>query len=107
MATSFDDALGALLADAPRQMGVQLLDQLLLNPWFYAVLLGVLLLEGLVPARPRQRSFSVGFRQDLLWTAVKVPFNVLAIGFYLILFRQLYLDHLDFLTIHAVDDWPW
>ncbi len=103
----FRDRLAAGWSSAPGGLARAFAIEILLNPWFYAVLALVLLLERLVPADPQQKPLSKGFLQDAAW----VPFTLVAHAFVLplhILFlRHLYDRYLGFLTLESVAAWPW
>lgn len=80
--------------------------ELFLNPWFYGIFAGVLILEWLIPARASQRSLSRGLEADLFWVLLKTTAHVTLLPFYLALLQGLYSRHLDFLTFDAVEAWP-
>jgi sterol desaturase/sphingolipid hydroxylase (fatty acid hydroxylase superfamily) len=84
-----------------------LVEEIFLNPWFYAVFALVLLLERLVPAKAGQGSLVRGARADFLWVLIKMGIYAWMLPVYLALLRFLYDRHLGFLTIRSVTHWPW
>jgi len=81
-------------------------EEFLLNPWFYAVIAGVLVLERLIPADPHQGLLSKGARQDLVWIPFKLLIQAGFIPVVIVLLRLGYDRYLGFLTIDAVAAWP-
>jgi len=100
------DAIQQRLLATPGEFWRSLERDFFLNPWFYGVIVSVLLLERWMPADPRQSLLSKGTRQDLVW----VPFKLLLhAGFFpavVVLLTLGYHRYLGFLTIEAVKDWP-
>jgi sterol desaturase/sphingolipid hydroxylase (fatty acid hydroxylase superfamily) len=82
-----------------------LVSEILLNPWFYGVLLTVAVLERLLPASPRP-PLAAGVRNDFVWVFLKLLVNASILPLWVVLLRFLYGHYLDFLTIHWVDAWP-
>lgn len=80
--------------------------EVVLNPWFYAVFAGVLLLEHLVPAADGQPLLSRGLRQDAVWIFLKTLAHSSLLPIYVLFLQHEYDRHLGFLTIHAVESWP-
>ena len=76
------------------------------NPIFYIGTVIVLLLERRFPAKPHQKTFSVGFTQDIVWVAVQAVLQVVVISFYTAFLVALYRQHLNFLTVQWVSDLP-
>src|SRR5262245_54612025 len=105
--SGFQTSLRAGWEAAPANLWLAFVQEILLNPWFYAVLALVCLLERLIPADPQQKPLSKGILQDVVW----VPFTLFAHAFVLplhILFlRCLYQRYLGFLTLQSVAGWPW
>lgn len=81
-------------------------EEFFLNPWFYAVIAVVLLLERLMPADPKQGVLSPGTRQDLVWVPFKLLVHASFIPAVIVLLRLGYDRYLSFLTIDAVAAWP-
>jgi len=77
-----------------------------LSPVLWVLLLAVLLLEYLRPARPGQKVFSSGFFQDGVWFVLSVAFRITLLAAYVALLRTLYDRHLSFLNLHGVDALP-
>lgn len=75
------------------------------NPFTYAVVLLVFLLERVIPARREQRVFSVGLAQDFVWFNADCIFRMFWIGMFVNLLHQFYNQHLGFLTIQEVASW--
>lgn len=84
-----------------------LMSEFLTTPCFYVVILGVLLVERLMPARLEQGPLSRGVRQDLLWVPLKLFTLIWLLPMYLLALRWVFDHHLGFLRIEAVADWPW
>ncbi len=81
--------------------------ELLLNPWFYAVLVLVLALERLIPAQEQQSSVTTrGARQDMLWVIVKIPAFALFLPAYAVVLHHIYDRYLGGLTVEAARSWP-
>lgn len=76
------------------------------SPWVWLLLLAVLLLEYLRPAKPGQKVLSNGLFQDGVYFALSVAFRIGVLAFYVGLLRAVYDRHLSFLTLHAVEAWP-
>lgn len=106
-----DPGVGVKFTQSLKASGTAFLEKLysevLLNPWFYGVFAAVLLLEHLVPARPGQKLASRGLRHDAIWIGFKMLAHATLLPIYLLFLGALYQRHLSFLTIHAVESWPW
>jgi sterol desaturase/sphingolipid hydroxylase (fatty acid hydroxylase superfamily) len=89
-----------------REFWKLLSNEIFLNPWFYAVIVAVLLLERLVPARDDQAMLSPGMRQDLGWVPFKLLMNASFIPALIVLLRLGYERYLHFLTIQPIAAWP-
>lgn len=100
------DRVAHQLGEAPLHVMRTLMGEFLTTPWFYAVLLAVLLLERLVPANTAQGSFSLGLRQDLVWVPLKLVTLIWILPLYILILRFLFDQYLGFLRIDAVADWP-
>jgi sterol desaturase/sphingolipid hydroxylase (fatty acid hydroxylase superfamily) len=107
MEPAFRTALGDSAAGSPDRLSRTLLTEFFLNPWFYAVILLVAVLEWAVPAKRQQRFLSRGVLQDLAWVFFKLVAQAWALPFYVVFLRHLFDRHLSFLTIDAVAAWPW
>ncbi|HBL27238.1 MAG TPA: hypothetical protein DD490_10425 [Acidobacteria bacterium] len=99
-------SLGDRLTATFGELGKALREEFFLNPWFYAVVAGVLLLERLIPADPGQGLLSKGARQDLVWVPFKLLVHASFIPAVIVLLRLGYDRYLGFLTIDAVASWP-
>jgi sterol desaturase/sphingolipid hydroxylase (fatty acid hydroxylase superfamily) len=73
--------------------------EVLVAPVTWCVMLGILILERFLPAKPAQRTFSVGFVEDVLYFAWSIAVNVLITTVYVQLLRAFYREYLSFLTI--------
>lgn len=102
-----DERLALLGGDIARRIDDQFVGAVLGNPWFYAGLVLVLVLERLAPARPLQPTRAAGVRHDVLWALLGFPLGVAVIGALLFTLREIYRAHLEFLTIRQVQEWPW
>lgn len=76
------------------------------NPWFYGVFGLVLVLEQLIPAKKEQNVLSIGAWQDFFWIFLKLFVHATILPVYTFLLLIFYQEHLGFLTITAVSDWP-
>ncbi len=74
-----------------------------LNPWTYAVVFGVFLLESLIPINRQQKPWSVGMVQDLLWAHTDAFFRSVWLPLYLVWLHGVYDRHLSFLTVHLFE----
>ena len=72
----------------------------------WLLLVGILLLEHLWPARSGQKILSVGFFQDGVYFVLSVGFRLAFLGLYVALLRAVYDRHLDFLTLRGLEAWP-
>jgi sterol desaturase/sphingolipid hydroxylase (fatty acid hydroxylase superfamily) len=72
----------------------------------WAFLGGVFVLEMLVPAKPGQRLFSVGFVQDFVWFVVWRSSQHFVVIHWLTLLRWAYDHTLWFLTADVAAGWP-
>ena len=85
-----------------------LVEELVFNPWFYAVFALTLVLEWKFPAQPGKSSLtSRGSWQDMLWVFIKLPILVTGLPLLAVTLHYVYDNYLSFLTIHAVAEWPW
>jgi len=71
----------------------------LLNPVFYVVLATVFALEQVIPAKPDQRTFSVGLAQDFLWFGLDGVMRLALIPIYAALLTSVYDRYLPWLTL--------
>lgn len=99
-------ALRASLAAGLPTLYRTLVSEFFLNPWFYGVLAGVMLLERLLPASAGQTPLASGVRNDFSWVFLKLLMHAWVLPLWVVLLRFLYGRYLDFLTIHQVDAWP-
>ncbi len=77
-----------------------------LNPWNYALLIFVFVLERVMPARKEQRVFSAGLFQDFIWSNTDALFRMAWLPLFIGFLKSMYNAHLGFLTIHAIALWP-
>jgi sterol desaturase/sphingolipid hydroxylase (fatty acid hydroxylase superfamily) len=105
-----DPALMALLrgslSEALPSFYRTLFTEFLLNPWFYGVFAGIVLLERLLPASPAQPLLATGVRNDFSWIFLKLFLGALVVPLWVVLLRYVYGRYLQVLTIHWVDNWP-
>jgi sterol desaturase/sphingolipid hydroxylase (fatty acid hydroxylase superfamily) len=88
-----------------RYMG--LAGEILLNPYFYLVIVGIFILECLIPVKKDQKSLSVGMFQDFFWfVADYIVLGIVLMAVYTGFLRFLYDKYLSFLTIKTVETWP-
>jgi len=81
-------------------------ERTLTDPIFVAAVALIFVLEWRFPARPRQKIFSAALAQDFVWVFFAVTTRVVFVAGYVGLLREIYRDHLSFLTIEAVRAWP-
>ncbi|HEX4966801.1 MAG TPA: sterol desaturase family protein [Thermoanaerobaculia bacterium] len=88
-------------------LAANFLQDIVLNPWFYLVVGGVMVLERLIPAVKDQPVLSRGFFQDLVWAPFTLIMHAFLLPLHIALLAFLYNRYLDFLTVHSLDSWPW
>ena len=107
----FDSGFHEQTSDAVWRAGDSLYQTLMkeffLTPWFYLLVVGILVLERFIPAAPRPQMLTKGLRQDLLWVVLHVFVLAWLLPTYIIFLRFLFDRHLAFLKIDAVQAWPW
>jgi len=82
------------------------LNNVILTPIFALTVLVVYFLERFFPADPNQKFFSKNFRFDFFFLFFdKIGEFFFIVGFVSLL-NFIYVQHLSFLTIHAVETWP-
>lgn len=86
---------------------VKTLKETLLNPFFMAAMGGILLLERFFPANPKQKVISLSLFQDFCWLLVDAVTKIMIVGVYVGWLAAVYAAHFDFLTIRAVEEWPY
>lgn len=87
------------------RMGEELRTNLLVltfaNPIFYLGTVLILLAERRWPAQVGQKSFSIGFKQDLVWLFFESILHATVLTVYAAALRALYRAYFGFLTIHS------
>jgi len=78
----------------------------LLNPVFYVLLATVFALEQVIPAKPDQRTFSMGLAQDFLWFGLDGVMRLALIPIYAALLTSVYDRYLPWLTLDFMRTWP-
>jgi sterol desaturase/sphingolipid hydroxylase (fatty acid hydroxylase superfamily) len=78
----------------------------LMSPAFYVVVISTLLLQKLLPANPKQKSFNISLAQDIVWFVYETLLNAIVITTYVYVLREIYRQHFNFLTIEAAVQWP-
>lgn len=76
------------------------------SSWFWGPLGVLLLAERLVPAKPGQKTLSVGFCQDVVWFLATPVFAIVLVWKFKLLVRTLYDHHLRHLEVDVVSMWP-
>jgi sterol desaturase/sphingolipid hydroxylase (fatty acid hydroxylase superfamily) len=76
------------------------------TPYFYLFVAIAFGLEWLIPAERRQRLFSRGMVQDLLWFLMYMTIGAGAFTLWGTILNRFYQNHLSFLTIDAMQSWP-
>ncbi len=77
-----------------------------LSIWFWCALALTLVLQRLIPADPRQRIFSVGLAQDLVWFFYEAVLHALVFVTYVSLITRFYNKFLASLTITSLNQAP-
>jgi len=78
----------------------------LLSGEFYVIVALTLLLQRFFPADPKQKSFNISLAQDMVWFFYETLLNAIVITTYVYVLREIYGQHLNFLTIEAALQWP-
>lgn len=97
-----EDSLGRTLT----QSMIFVSTHFLTNPWFYAIFLGVILLERAVPAAEGQRLFSRGLGTDVIWVLPKLLFHATLMPLYVITLQQLFERYFGGMSLTAMAQWP-
>lgn len=104
----FRGGLTASLGAAPAGFWHAFTQEILLNPWFYGVLVLVCLLERLIPANPSQTTLSRGVFQDIgAWVPLTLFAHAFILPLHILFLRYVYEHYLAFLTIKSASSWPW
>ena len=82
-----------------------LLDEMT-TPIFVVAVLVILMLERVFPAKPAQKTFSIGFFQDVVWALVQAIALAMVVRAWMRVLRQLYERHLDFLALDFTMELP-
>lgn len=82
------------------------LKELFSSPILYIAITVLLVLERIMPAKPNQKIFSVGFAQDTVWFILDACFQVTILTALTAFWISFYKTHLSFLTITAIQEWP-
>jgi sterol desaturase/sphingolipid hydroxylase (fatty acid hydroxylase superfamily) len=98
---SFRLQIYTMIHDWPRMLITPFLD-----PYLYLVLLSILALEYLMPARAEQRVLSIGLFQDIAYFALHNFFTLSMVALVLNWLRNLYDHYLFSMTIRPAEDWP-
>jgi sterol desaturase/sphingolipid hydroxylase (fatty acid hydroxylase superfamily) len=69
------------------------------SPLFIGLVIVILALERLFPARPNQEILSAGVFQDMVWFLIQAVGVATVLAAWVVLLRGIYERHLDFLTI--------
>ena len=80
--------------------------QVCTSPVLYTAVPLVLLLEYVIPCRPGQALFSVGFFHDAVWFALRLLLDPLLLGAAFVLSQAVYDDYLSVLTVQLAQSWP-
>ena len=78
----------------------------MIAPTFLAFMLGILALERLFPARPRQKVVSASLAQDAVWFLIQSAGEATVLAAYAVFLAGIYERHLDFLTIQPMTALP-
>ncbi len=77
-----------------------------LNPWNYALLLCVFVLERVIPARKEQGVFSAGLFQDFIWSNADGLFRMIWLPLFIGFLKSVYDAHFSFLTVRPMELLP-
>jgi sterol desaturase/sphingolipid hydroxylase (fatty acid hydroxylase superfamily) len=101
-------ALGqALRGSLPRPVTrfIWVTREALSSPLSYLIVLGILVLQWWIPAKP-QPVLSRGLAQDFLWFNADILLQPMVMPFFAVLLHAVYDEYLGFLTIEAAAAWP-
>jgi sterol desaturase/sphingolipid hydroxylase (fatty acid hydroxylase superfamily) len=76
------------------------------SPSFIALVLLILTLERLIPARPNQKILSASMFQDMVWFLIQAVGAATILAAWTVFLRGIYDRHLDFLTITSIAALP-
>ena len=83
-----------------------ILKNTLFSPVFIFAVLFILFLEHFYPVNPKQRGFSAGFIQDMVWVVLAISFTTIVLAAYTNLLRSFYSTRLSFFTVKAAVSLP-
>ena len=66
----------------------------------------VLILEKIFPAKPKQKTISVGLAQDTVWLLLEAALQATVVVVYIKFLNSIYKTHFDFLTVQAIKELP-
>lgn len=73
---------------------------------FYAFIVGILIIERIIPADRERKLLSPSFMQDIVWFFFEAVGHALIVTTYVGFLYYLYENHLSFLTLHVIDVLP-
>ncbi len=76
------------------------------SPLFYLLMAGILILERIFPADPKQKLLSTGFVTDAIWFFLETILNAVVIVTYVQFLREVYFDHFAYLTVDSIGRLP-
>ncbi len=78
----------------------------LATPIFLVAVAVILALQWAIPAKPRQKTWSVALVNDFVWALMDAVLQSVLIVSYVRVLESIYHAHLGFLTLEAVREWP-
>ena len=75
-------------------------------PILYLGTIFILVVERLFPVDRSQKTFTVGFFQDVIWVGLQAIFTATLLVSYVQFLTSAYKTHLDFLTVRGIDTMP-
>ena len=80
--------------------------EVILNPAFYLIVIAILYLELIIPAKRDQKIFSVGMIQDIVWFIFDIILTIALLSPYVALLQSISENYLEFLNIKIFNNLP-
>lgn len=77
-----------------------------LQPALYLGTALILAVEHLFPVDHGQKTFTVGFLQDIVWVGLQAIFSAVILTVYVKFLVSVYKEHFDFLTVRSIGEMP-
>ncbi len=78
----------------------------ILPPYALALIVGIMVLERIIPVQRDQRMFTVGLAQDVTWFSIEAAFRMTILPLYITWLKMLYDAWLGFLTVPMLGTGP-